>query len=77
MIKKILNLNEKEKEIFDYSVRPTTIYIVVVGVIVIIGSKFANMSSDTINSYIYSIIILAIINYVNMSYIELKKMEEK
>lgn len=77
MIKKILNLNEKEKKIFDYTARPTVIYYVVVGVIVIIGSKFGNMSSDTINSYIYSMIILAIINYINMTYIELKKMEEK
>lgn len=75
MIKKILN--EKEKEIFDYTARPFTIYCVVVAIIVIIGSNFGNMSSDTVDGYVCSMGIAMLINYLNMSYIELKNIEKK
>lgn len=70
MIKKLLN--EKEKKIFDYTVRPFMIYCAVVAIIVIIGSNFSNMSSDTIDGYVCSMEIAMLINYLNMSYIEIK-----
>ena len=71
MIKKILN--KKEKEIFDYTVRPFTIYCVVVAIIIIIGSNIGSVSSDTVDGYINSMVIVMLINHINMSYIELKK----
>ena len=43
MIKKILN--KKEKEIFDYTIRPFTIYCVVVAIIIIIGSNIGAILS--------------------------------
>ena len=75
MIKKLLN--EKEKKIFDYTVRPFMIYCVVVAIIVIIGSNFSNMSSDTVDGYLCSMVIAILINYLNMSYIEIKNMKKK
>ena len=63
MIKKILN--EKEKEIFDYTARPFMIYCVVVAIIVVIGSNFGNMSSDTVDGYVYSMAIAMLINYLS------------
>ena len=45
MIKKILN--KKEKEIFDYTIRPFIIYYVVVTIIIVIGSNIANPSLDS------------------------------
>ena len=75
MIKKILN--KKEKEIFDYTIRPFTIYCVVVAIIIIIGSNIGSMSSDTVDGYINSMAITMLINYLNMSYIELKNIKKK
>ena len=75
MIKKILN--KKEKEIFDYTARPLVIYCVVVAIIIIIGSNIGSMSSDTVDGYINSMVIAMLINYLNMSYIELKNIEKK
>lgn len=75
MIKKILN--KKEKEIFDYTARPFMIYCVVVAIIVIIGSNFSNMSSDTVDGYVCSMAIAMLINYLNMSYIEIKNIKKK
>ena len=75
MIKKILN--KKEKEIFDYTARPFVIYCVVVAIIIIIGSNIGSMSSDTVDGYINSMVISMLINYLNMSYIELKNIKKK
>ena len=75
MIKKILN--KKEKEIFDYTARPFVIYCVVVAIIIIIGSNIGSMSSDTVDGYINSMAITMLINYLNMSYIELKNIKKK
>ena len=75
MIKKILN--KKEKEIFDYTIRPFIIYYVIVTIIIAIGSNIGSMSSDTVDGYINSMVIAMLINYLNMSYIELKNMKKK
>lgn len=75
MIKKILN--EKEKEIFDYTARPFVIYCVVVAIIVIIGSNIGTLSTDIVEGYINSMVIAMLINYLNMSYIELKNVKKK
>lgn len=75
MIKKILN--KKEKEIFDYTIRPFAIYCVVVAIIITIGSNIGSMSSDTVDGYVYSMAISMLINYLNMSYIELKNIKKK
>ena len=75
MIKKILN--KKEKEIFDYTARPFVIYCVVVAIIIIIGSNIGSMSSDTVDGYINSMTIAMLINYFNMSYIEIKNVKKK
>ena len=75
MIKKILN--KKEKEIFDYTTRPFVIYCVVVAIIIIIGSNIGSMSSDTVDGYVYSMTINMLINYLNMSYIDLKNIKKK
>ena len=75
MIKKILN--KKEKEIFDYTVRSFAIYCVFIVIIVIIGSNIGSMSPDTVEGYINSMAIVMLINYLNMSYIELKNIKKK
>ena len=75
MIKKILN--EKEKEIFDYTARPFVIYCVVVAIIVIIGSNIGTLSTDIVEGYINSMVIVMLVNYLNMSYIELKNVKKK
>ena len=75
MIKKILN--KKEKEIFDYTIRPFIIYCVVVAIIITIGSNIGSMSSDTVYGYISSMIITIFINYLNMIYINLKSIKKK
>lgn len=75
MIKKILN--KKEKEIFDYTVRPFIIYCVFVAIIIIIGSNIGSISSDTVDGYINSMVIAMLINYFNMNYIELKNIKKK
>lgn len=75
MIKKILN--KKEKEIFDYTIRPFIIYYVVVTIIIAIGSNIGSMSSDTVDGYINSMVITMLINYINISYIELKSRKKK
>ena len=60
MIKKILN--KKEKEIFDYTIRPFAIYCVVVAMIITIGSNIGSMSSDTVDGYVYSMVITMLMN---------------
>lgn len=75
MVKKILN--NEEKKAFDYIIRPFMIYCVVVALIVIIGSNFGNMPSDTVDGYVCSMVIGMLINYLNISYIEIKNMEKK
>lgn len=75
MLKKLLN--EEEKKIFDYTARPFTVYCLVVAIIVIIGSNFGSMTSDTVDGYICSLTIAMLVNYLNMSYIELKNIEKK
>ena len=52
-------------------------FLVVVAIIVIIGSNFSNMSSDTVDGYLCSMVIAILINYLNMSYIEIKNMKKK
>ena len=75
MIKKILN--KKEKEIFDYTIRPFIIYYVIVTIIIAIGSNIGSMSSDTVDGYINSMVITMLINYFNIRYIELKNRKKK
>lgn len=75
MFKKLLN--EEEKKIFDYTVRPFMAYCIVVAIIIIIGSKFGNMSSNTVNGYVNSLVVAMLVNYLNMSYIDLKNIEKK
>lgn len=70
-------LNYKEKEIFNYTIRPFMIYCIIIAFIVIIGSNFCNMSSDTINGYINSMVIIMLTIYFNLSYIEIKNIEKK
>ena len=48
MIKKILN--KKEKEIFDYTIRPFIIYYVVVTIIIVIGSNIGSTVMAIIGS---------------------------
>lgn len=73
MIKNLLN--EKEKEIFDYTARPFIINCVVVAIIV--GSNFGNMSSDTVNGFVCSMTIMMLINCFNASCIVIKNMGKK
>lgn len=73
MIKKILN--EKEKKIFDYAVRPFIIFTILTWVIVIIGDRFLRMSPDTTNGYICSMLLLCVVTYLNSAFIELSNIE--
>ena len=71
MFKKILN--KKEIEVFNYTARPFIIYCILVAIILIIGSNYGSMTTDEINGYIESLTLYFIINYLNLTYIELSK----
>ena len=75
MIKEILN--KKEKEIFNYTVRPCIICCVFVAIIIIIGSNTGSISSDTVDGYLNSMAIVMLINYSNMIHIDLKNITKK
>ena len=71
MIKKLLNLNEKEKIVFDASARPFIIYCIIIGIIVIVGSS-GTLSPDAINGYFDSMILYMLVNYINLTYMNIK-----
>lgn len=75
MFKKILN--KKEIEVFNYTARPFIIYCILVAIILIIGSNYGSMTTDEINGYIESLTLYFIINYLNLTYIELSKTKNK
>ena len=71
MLKKILN--KKEIEIFNYTARPFIICCLLVCIILIIGSNSGTVTPDEINGYIESLLLYFLANYLNLSYIELRK----
>lgn len=67
-----MKMNDEEKQFFDCAVRPFIIYSILVAIIVVIGSKFGDMSTDTVNGYIYSMILAMLVNYINMHIMDLQ-----
>ena len=68
-------LNKEEKKLFDYACRPFVIFAISVAIIVFIGIKFCNMSEDTANGFISSLLLLFVIVYVNLSMIEVSEIK--
>lgn len=71
MFKKILTA--EENKYFKVTVIPFIIYCVLIAIIIIIGNYANTLSSDTINGYVHGMILCGLINYVNLSIIELKE----
>ena len=72
MIKKLLDLNDYEMKIFNYSARPFIICCLFIVIIVFVGNYFGTLSSNEITGFAKSITLYAIINYLNIAYIDLK-----
>ena len=74
MFKKILN--KKEQKLFDYTIRPFIIYCILTGLIIIIGSKYGNITTDKADGYICSMLLVFIVNYLNLSFIDLQNINK-
>lgn len=75
MIKK--HLNENQKKLFDLTIRPTIMYYMIIGIILILGIILNTLSMDEINTYIKSMGLCMIINYLNLTFIEIKEIEKE
>ena len=74
MVKKLLGLNEKESKKYDLVVRPFIIYCGLLVIMVIMNTVFKKMTPDLINGYIGGLLLFFVINYFNLSYIEIKEL---
>lgn len=71
-------LNKKEIEVFNYTARPFIIHCLLVGIILTVGSNYGTVvTSDEINGYVESLLLYFIINYLNLTYIDLRKNKDK
>ena len=77
MIKKLLDLDKEETIIFNATARPFVIYVILVGIVVIVGSLNGSMSSETADGYICSIILCMLVNYMNLRYMEFEKIKNE
>lgn len=75
MVKKIFN--KEEMKIIKLVIRPYIIFCICIAFIVIIGTKFCNMTSDEATGYIGSMLLYMVINYVNMQFMELEDITHK
>lgn len=76
MLKKLLNLNEKESKKYDLVVRPFIVYCVALVIMVIMNTVFKKMTPDLINGYIGALLLFFVINYLNLTFIEIKELEK-
>ena len=74
MIRKLLS--DKDYE-YIRILRPYLLFLITIGVIVIIGCKFGDMSADTVDGFVYSMIVETSIFWINVTWTDLYNIKKK
>ena len=72
MLKKFLELSHEEMKEFNLVIRPLIILCIVVVFIVIVGSLRGAISSETIDGYVNTLVIIWLITFFNAGYEDIK-----
>lgn len=74
MIRKLLSDEDYE---YIRILRPYLLFLIAIAVIVIIGYKFGDMSADTVDGFVYSVIVETAIFWINVTWTDLYNIKKK
>lgn len=74
MIRKLLSDEDYE---YIRILRPYLLFLITIAIIVIIGYKFGDMSADTVDGFVYSIIVETAIFWINVTWADLYNIKRK
>ena len=74
MIRKLLSDEDYE---YIRILRPYLLFLITIAVIVIIGYKFGDMSADTVDGFVYSMIVETAIFWINVTWTDLYNIKKK
>lgn len=74
MIRKLLSDEDYE---YIRILRPYLLFLITIAIIVIIGYKFGDMSVDTVDGFVYSIIVETAIFWINVTWTDLYSIKKK